>query len=100
MGMGQDHTYFHMYVCTHTLGLLVDSEIDLSTRNVKARVFVNKTLSTETAYQQDVINRDRLSTRLIVGKLGQGMRCCKVSVLLMYWCVRHKGKCIYVCVRQ
>jgi hypothetical protein len=37
------------------------------------------TLSTETSYQQDVINRERSSTRLIVGMLGQGMRCCKLG---------------------
>ena len=30
----------------------------------------------------------------MVGKLGQ------VTVLLMYWCVRHKGKCVYVWVCQ
>ncbi len=35
-------------------------------------MFINKTLSTETAYQQDLINRDLLSTRLIVGKVGPG----------------------------
>ena len=52
------------------LGILVDSQIDFSTRNGKAKVFMNKTLSIETTYQKDVINRDRLSTRLIVGKLG------------------------------
>ena len=40
------------------LGILVDSEIVLSTRYGKTRVFINKTLSTETAYQQDLINRD------------------------------------------
>ncbi len=32
-----------------------------------------KTLSTETSYQQDLINRDLLSTKLIVGKVGPGM---------------------------
>ena len=37
------------------LGLLVDSEIVLSTRYGKTRVFINKTLSTETVYQQDLI---------------------------------------------
>jgi hypothetical protein len=47
------------------LGLLVDSEIVLSTRYGKVMVFINKTLSTETSYQQDLINRDLLSTRLI-----------------------------------
>jgi len=56
------------------IGLLVDNEIDSSTRYSKASVFINKTLSTETAYQQDLITRGRLSTRLIFGKLGEGMR--------------------------
>jgi hypothetical protein len=78
------------------LGLLVDSEIVLSTRYGKTRVFINKTLSTETAYQQDLINRDLLSTRLIVGKVGPVLRyqcgVASLTVLLMYWCVRHKGK--------
>ncbi len=58
-----------------TLGLLVDSEIVLSTRYGKVMVFINKTLSTETSYQQNLINRDLLSTRLIVGKVGSGMWC-------------------------
>jgi hypothetical protein len=40
-----------------TLGLLVDSEIVLSTRYGKTMVFINKTLSTEAAYQQDLINK-------------------------------------------
>ena len=57
-----------------------------------------------TVYQQDVINRDRLPTSLIVGKLGQGMRCCKclVTVLLMSWCVRNKekGMCMGVSVSE
>ena len=61
------------------LGILVDSEIVLSTRYGKTRVFINKTLSTETAYQQDLINRDLLSTRLIVGKVGPGMWCGKCN---------------------
>ena len=60
---------------TLSLGLFVDSEIVLSTSYGKTRVFINKTLSTETAYQQDLINRDLLSTRLIVGKVGPGMWC-------------------------
>ncbi len=44
--------------------MFFDSEIVLSTSYGKTRVFINKTLSTETAYQQDLINRDLLSTRL------------------------------------
>ena len=55
------------------IGILVDSEIVLSTRYAQTRVFINKTLSTETAYQQDLVNRDLLSKSLIVGKLGPGM---------------------------
>jgi hypothetical protein len=62
-----------------TLGLLVDSEIVLSTRYGKTMVFINKTLSTEAAYQQDLINRDLLSTSLIVGKVGPGMWCGKFN---------------------
>ena len=42
-------------------------------KTLKTRVFINKPLSTETAYQQDLINRDLLSTSLIVGKVGPGM---------------------------
>jgi hypothetical protein len=61
------------------LGLLVDSEIVLSTRYGKDMVFINKTLSTETSYQQDHINRDLLSTRLIIGKVGSGMWCVKFN---------------------
>jgi hypothetical protein len=47
------------------LGLLVDSDIVLSTRysTARVRVFIYKTLSNETAYQQDLINRELLSTR-------------------------------------
>ena len=41
------------------VGFLVDSEIVLSTRYGKSRVFINKSLSTETSYQQDLMNRDR-----------------------------------------
>ncbi len=60
------------------LGLLVYSEIVLSTRYGpsygKTMVFINNTLvSTETSYQQDLINRDLLSTSLIVGKVGPGI---------------------------
>ena len=61
------------------VGILVDSDIVLSTRYGKTRVFINKTLSTETVYQQDLINRDLLSTRLIVGKVGPGMWCGKFN---------------------
>jgi hypothetical protein len=61
------------------IGLLVDSEIVLSTRYGKTMVFINKTFSTETAYQQDLINRDLLSTSLIFGKVRPGMWCVKFN---------------------
>jgi hypothetical protein len=64
-------------MCHLGIGLLVDSEIVLSTRYGKTMVFINETLSTETVYQQDLINRDILSTSLIVGKVGPGMWCGK-----------------------
>ncbi len=49
-----------------------ESEIVLSTRYGKTRVFINKTFSTETAYQQDLI-------RLIVGKVGPDVWCGKFN---------------------
>jgi len=79
------------------IGILVDSEIVLSTRYGKTRVtvyqqepyqqrpFINKTLSTETSYQQG----------LIVGKIGSGMRCSKLnstSTVLVYETQR---KCLF-----
>ena len=65
--------------------ILVDSEIDLSTRNGKTTGFVNKTLSTV--------------TRLIVGKLGQGMRCCKCNSTSNVFVCESQRK-VYVWVRQ
>jgi hypothetical protein len=56
------------------LGLLVDSEIVLSTRHGKTRVFINEILSTETVYQQD------LSTEKV-------LQVTSATVLLMYWYV-------------
>ena len=69
-------------VFAHVLGILVDSEIVLSTRYGKTRVFINKTLSTETDYQQDLINRDLLSTSLIVGKVGSGMSRVELKIIV------------------
>jgi hypothetical protein len=66
-GTREEHLVKHS--TTNTIGLLVDSEIVLSTRYGKVMVFISKTLSTETSYQQDLINRDLLSTRLIEGRV-------------------------------
>ncbi len=61
------------------IGFPVDSKMVLSTRYGKTMVFINKTLSTETTYQQGRINSDLLSTSLIVGKVGPGMWCDKFN---------------------
>ncbi len=85
----------------YEVGILVDSEIVLSTRYGKTRVFINKTLSTETAYQQDLINRDLLSTRLIVGKVGPGMCCGKFNSTsnVLVWETQRKVN-MYGCVSE
>jgi hypothetical protein len=83
------------------LGFLVDSEIVLSTRYGKTMVFINKTLSTLTAYQQDLINRDLLSTRLIVGKVGSGMWCVKFnSTSNVLVCETQRKVNMYGCVSE
>ncbi len=80
------------------IGLLVDSEIVLSTRYGKD---INKTLSTETSYQQDLINRDLLSTRLIVGKIGSGMWCGKFnSTSNVLVCETQRKVNMYGCVSE
>ena len=84
-----------------SIGILVDSEIVLSTRYGKTRVFINKTLSTETAYQQDLINRDLLSTSLIVGKVGPGMWCGKFnSTSNVLVCETQRKVNMYGCVSE
>ena len=63
----------------------------LSTRYGKSRVFINKTLSTETAYQQG----------LIVGKVGPGMRCCKLnSTSNVLLCETQRKVYMYGCVGE
>ena len=83
------------------IGLFVDSEIVLSTSYGKTRVFINKTLSTETVYQQDLINRDLLSTSLIVGKPGPGMWCGKFnSTSNVLVCETQRKVNMYGCVSE
>ena len=79
------------------IGLFVDSEIVLSTSYGKTRVFINKTLSTETAYQQDLIKRDLLSTRLIRGKVGPGMWCGKFISTSNVLVCETKSEYVWVC---
>ncbi len=83
------------------IGILVDSEIVLSTRYGKSMVFINKTLSTETSYQQDLINGDLLSTRLIDGKVGSGMWCGKFkSTSNVLVCETQRKVNMYGCVSE
>ena len=67
-------------------------------------MFINKTLdllSTETSYQQDLINRDLLSTRLIVGKVGPGMWCGKCnSTSNVLVCETQRKVNMYGCVSE
>ncbi len=93
------NVFFLASTLSLTVGILVDSEIDLSTRYGEARVFINKTLSTETCYRQDLINTDHLSTRFVVSKLGQGMRCCKCSSTSnVFVCETQRKEYMYGCV--
>ena len=57
----------------------IDSGIDLSIRIDHLRVFINKTLSTESLINQLLIRGLSYQLLLIVGKLGQGMRSCKCT---------------------
>jgi hypothetical protein len=90
------------FLCvSEALVLLVDSEIVLSTGYGKTMVFINKTLPTETAYQQDLINRDLLSTRLIVDKVGSGMWCGKFnSTSNVVVCETQRKVNMYGCVSE
>ena len=57
-------------------------------------VFINKTLSTETAYQQDLINRE-------VGKVGPGMWCGKFnSTSNVLVCETKRKVNVYGCVSE
>ena len=64
------------------LGLLIDSEIVLSTRYGKTRVFINKTFSTQTTYQQDLTSD--FCKRVVFGDLLLHLQC----ELLFSFCTR------------
>jgi len=61
------------------LGILVDSEIVLSTLYGKTRVFINKTLSTGPLINKTLSTETSYQQFFIVGNLGSGMRCCKFN---------------------
>ncbi len=61
------------------LGHPIDSGIGLSITIDKIRMFINKTLSTESLINQLLIRGLSHQLLLIVGKIGQGMRSCKCT---------------------
>ena len=64
----------------------IDSGIALSIRIDNLRVFINKTLSTESLINQLLIRGLAYQLVLIVGKLGEGMRSCKYTGHDVYAC--------------
>jgi hypothetical protein len=66
-----------MYPKSHhhfAVGYPIDSGMGLSTTIDKVRVFINKTLSTQSLINQLLIKRVDLSIVIDNGKIGQGMR--------------------------
>ena len=61
------------------VGIPIDSGLGLSITIDKLRLFINKTLSTESLINQLLIRGLTYQLLLIVGKLGQGMRSCKCT---------------------
>jgi len=64
---------------TTEVGIPIDSGIDLSITIVRLRVFINKTLSSESLLNQLLIRGLDYQLSLIVDKLGQGLRSCKCT---------------------
>ena len=61
------------------LEIPIESGIGLSITIDKLRVFINKTLSTQSLINQLLIKRVGLSIVIDNGKIGQGMRSCKCT---------------------
>ena len=66
-----------LFVSVALLGHPIDSGICLSITIDKIRLFINKTLSTESLINQLLIRGLFYQLLLIVGKFWQGMRSCK-----------------------
>ena len=81
--------------------MLVDSEIDLSTRNGNTKVFINIRLSNVNSglVNKIVINTEHSSRWLIVGKLGQGVRCCKCNSNSNVLVCETRGK-VWICMGE
>ena len=62
-----------------TVGYPIDSGMGLPITIDKLRVFINKTLSTQSLINQLLIKRVDLSIVIDNGKIGQGMRSCKCT---------------------
>jgi len=65
--------------CHSRVGHPIDSGMGLSITIDKLRVFINKTLSTQSLINQLLIKRVGLSIVIDNGKIGQGMRSCKCT---------------------
>ena len=67
-----------------SLEIPIDSGMGVSIIIDKLRVFINKTLSTQSLINQLLIRGLAYQLVLIVGKLGQGMRSCKCTSHNLY----------------
>ena len=65
--------------CVGNFGYPIDSGVGLSITIDKFRVFINKTLSTQSLINQLLIKRVDLSIVIDNGKIGEGMRSCKCT---------------------
>ncbi len=63
----------------YVVGHPIDSGMGLSITIDKLRVFINKTLSTQSLINQLLIKRVGLSIVIDNGKIGPGMRSCKCT---------------------
>ena len=90
-----------MCVCGVCVSCLLIVRLSYQLVTVRPGCLSTKTLSTETTYQQDLINRDLLSTWLIRGKVGPGMWCVKFnSTSNVLVCVTQRKVNMYGCVSE
>ncbi len=78
-GVTCDFGTIYVVILSQTLNPFIDGGIGLSITIDKIRVFINKTLSTESLINPLLIRGLSYQLLLIVGKLGQGMRSCKCT---------------------
>ena len=73
------HNIFGPFGRDQPIGNPIDSGMGLSITIDKLRVFINKTLSTQSLINQLLIKRVGLSIVIDNGKIRQGMRSCKCT---------------------